>query len=939
MNITFKTVSMRNFLSYGNNTTVVEFTNVGTTLIMGENLDDTTEGVGGNGTGKAQPLHCKVKTPIGWTTIGECKVGDIVSTPNGKTANIIGVYPQGIRPTYKITFSDGRTTEADEDHLWEVFSHRWDQSGKRGTRTLTTKQIIPLIEEWKNKNPRYSIFVPKIQPDKTTPPSDFMIHPYLLGSLLGDGCMSGGYILFTSADSHSIDRIESLLLPHKQHLVQYGKKSPNYDWILVNNIKGSHNLLSIRRQLSQLGILHTKSSTKFIPTEYLINSNYDQKLELLQGLMDTDGTVGKTKNISFSSSSNQLAQDVQYLIRSIGGTAKISKRLPFYKNQNSERVEGQLSYEVSIQVPNPHILFTLPRKLEKLSIGHTQYANSGLRIDMVEYLGEKETQCIMIDSPEHLYITDDFIVTHNTTILNALVYTLFDKPVSNISKDKLVNNINNKNMEVSVEFDIGDDVYLIKRERKSKNGNNVYFYINGEDKTLDSVTNTNKYIEEVIGISYDLFVRIVVFSATLNPFLDLPKAEQAGMFERLVGLTVLADKAVALKELIKDTENSLKIKKTRLDLIQQEHIRHNSQITNTKTRISNWEDTTKNKITELQAQLSKIKGVDLEKQQEIHDKLTEVNLQLVVDIGQFDKLENSIKSNKAQITKYTKELEQLQSHKCPYCLQDYNDVETKLNELSSSVSTLTNTNEQLLIELSEVDSAIEALENIQNNLKPQLTSPNIKDLLKIQNQSSAIEANIDTLLSSTNPHTEALDELINIKLDSIDFSEVNILTKEVEHQKLLLKLLTKRDSFVRKMLLNKYIPYLNTRLQYYLSEMLLRHTVEFTHEMTANISQFGNTLDFGNLSAGQKARVNLALSLSFSDVLQRLHTKVNIWMLDEVLDVGLDAVGIQAAAKVIKRRAKEEELSTYIISHREEARHIFDNTLTIQMKQGFSYIP
>ncbi len=151
-------------------------------------------------------------------------------------------------------------------------------------------------------------------------------------------------------------------------------------------------------------------------------------------------------------------------------------------------------------------------------------------------------------------------------------------------------------------------------------------------------------------------------------------------------------------------------------------------------------------------------------------------------------------------------------------------------------------------------------------------------------------------------------------------------------------MLTKKDSFVRKALLNKNIPFLNQRLAHYLGDLGLSHTVEFTHEMTAHISQFGRPMDFGNLSNGQAARVNIALSFAFRDVLQSLHEKINICMLDEVLDVGLDPVGVQAAAKMLTRKARDENLALFIISHRDEIDGAFDRKLIIQMSKGFSYI-
>ena len=189
-----------------------------------------------------------------------------------------------------------------------------------------------------------------------------------------------------------------------------------------------------------------------------------------------------------------------------------------------------------------------------------------------------------------------------------------------------------------------------------------------------------------------------------------------------------------------------------------------------------------------------------------------------------------------------------------------------------------------------------------------------------------------------NPFIEPLEELEAVELDKLNMGMINGLNTYADHQRFLLKLLTKKDSFVRKALINKNIPFLNRRLSHYLMDLGLPHTVEFTHEMTAEISQFGRPLDFGNLSNGQRARVNLALSFAFRDVLQSLHEHINVCMLDEVLDVGLDAIGVQSAARMLKRKARDEKLSLYIISHRDEIDGAFDHTMTVQMSKGFSFI-
>ena len=219
-----------------------------------------------------------------------------------------------------------------------------------------------------------------------------------------------------------------------------------------------------------------------------------------------------------------------------------------------------------------------------------------------------------------------------------------------------------------------------------------------------------------------------------------------------------------------------------------------------------------------------------------------------------------------------------------------------------------------------------------------ITVTDLEELIDIKNQSATFQDRIDELNNAANPFVEPYEELEAMDLDQLDYDEINEMTKLIEHQKFLLKLLTKKDSFVRKALLHKNIPFLNSRLQMYLQELGLPHNVEFAQELTAEISQFGRPLEFGNLSNGQRARVNIALSFAFRDVLQKLHTKINICMLDEVLDVGLDAIGVQAAAKMLKKKGRDDGTSVYIISHRDEIDSAFDNRMTVQMSKGFSYI-
>lgn len=533
-----------------------------------------------------------------------------------------------------------------------------------------------------------------------------------------------------------------------------------------------------------------------------------------------------------------------------------------------------------------------------------------------------------------------------TVLLNALAYSVYDKPISNISKDNLVNNINKKNMEVTIEFEKDGIEYKIHRARKMKAGaagNHVHFYENGKDITPDSVSNTNTLIEKIIGIPYELFVRIVAFSATHVPFLDLPvrshyAANQTDIIEELFDLKTLSEKATLLKEQIKATELSLDTQTSRTEQLEKEHARHEKQLASAQRRVEAWVDTNADEIVEIETKLKKIANVDIDEQRVLHDELSVIDAELREAMNEQRGVERKIKELSKTITTTQQELEHLRDAKCPYCLQEYKDADAKIKELERTAAASDSDLAGSESELAEVDDRVESLAHRHKEIKAKLTVNNLDELLEIKSKADHYRSRVKELKAANNPFVEPLEELEEVELDEIDMSAINELKSKIDHQKFLLKLLTKKDSFVRKALLNKNIPYLNQRLAQYLTDLGLPHTVEFTHEMTASISQFGRPMDFGNLSNGQRARVNLALSFAFRDVLQSMHEHINVCMLDEVLDVGLDTVGVQNAARMLKRKAREEKISVYIISHRDEIDSAFDHKMIVQMSKGFSYL-
>lgn len=934
--ITFKSLSMRNFLSFGNVPTIINLERPGTTLVNGEDLDNTACGVGANGVGKEQPIYSKIKTPSGWTTMGEVAEGDNILAPDGTVTTVTGVFPQGVKTIYRVTFGDGRSADAGGEHLWKVFSHRWGKSGTRGEKIITTTELSKYLDECKERNhkPWYNVFVPTVShadiADATLP-----INPYLLGALLGDGCLSTPQPRFSTEDAEVVEKLQKIL-EHTDAIIKKDTGSPDYR---INGVKWS-------RPLSELGLLGTKSNNKFIPDVYLHQTSKRQKLQLLQGLLDTDGTVGKTHNVSFCSVSQQLAEGVQYLVRSLGGSATIAERYPHYTNNNGDKVPGQVAYNVSIHYNNPHELFTLQRKLVRLSPGKMQYADAGLRVVSVECVGEYEAKCIMVSHSDHLYITDDFIVTHNTVVLNALVYALYDKPVSNISKDNLVNNINKKNMEVTIEFVKNGKEYLIQRARKMKAGavgNYVHLYENSKDITPDNVHNTNAHIERILGIPYELFVRIAAFSAERVPFLELPirshyQANQTDIIEELFDLKTLSEKANLLKEVIRDAERQVEVLVRHIDQLEREYGRHAKQLESAQNRVVAWTSQNKKEIVDIQKKLKRLEDVDVDQQRSLHEELADIDNQLRETLNEQRQIEREIKEATKQKKSKEGEIEHLKEEKCPYCNQQYKDAGRKIHECKEKVDNAITELEMADKKLEEVDGRVELLTSRHKTIKSEIVVQDLDELLEIKSKADHYQQRLVELQQMNNPFIEPLKELQDVELEPIDKQKLNDLKTKIDHQKFLLKLLTKKDSFVRKALLNKNIPFLNQRLAHYLTDLGLPHTVEFTHEMTANISQFGRPMDFGNLSAGQRARVNLALSFAFRDALQSLHEHINICMLDEVLDVGLDSVGVTNAARMLKRKARDEKISIYIISHRDEIDSAFDRIMTVQMSKGFSFI-
>jgi phosphate starvation-inducible protein PhoH len=364
---------------------------------------------GSAGTGKAQPLDSKIRTPYGWSSMGSMSVGDEVVTPKGTTTFVTGVYPQGVKDVYKVTFSDGRSARCCENHLWKVTHYRW-----KSPKVLSLKEILEL----QSTSLWVGLKIPMVSPELAED-SDLPLDPYLLGFLIGDGCLMGG-VKFSNGD-------ESVISGIKNHLPKGVRINhlKGYDYSIVSTEGRGNVVLDAARDLSLYG---KKSYEKYVPHQYLLASP-NQKLELLRGLMDTDGSGGSTP--SFSTTSKSLADSVVDIVRSLGGKAKVSARQTKY-TYKGEKKNGRVSYRVSIRYDNPKDLFKYAKFKKDSCTDNYQYKGCGLGISAVEFVGREECQCISVLDEDHLYITDDYIVTHNTYV--SATYAANEYQLKNINK-------------------------------------------------------------------------------------------------------------------------------------------------------------------------------------------------------------------------------------------------------------------------------------------------------------------------------------------------------------------------------------------------------------------------------------------------------------------------------------------------------------------------
>jgi phosphate starvation-inducible protein PhoH and related proteins len=370
--------------------------------------------------GRSQPLDSLLMTPRGWRQMGEIQIGDKVIGSNGKATEVIGVFPQGKKQVYRLTMTDGATTLACSEHLWQVKTLE-DKRRDKPARVLETQEIIGNFR----RNNQYRYELPMISEPVYFDYKEVPLEPYALGLLLGDGCITGKTSpSFCTKDAELVSSLELSLAGMNLSL----KRKTEIDLVISKAPKpgsGGSSPNFLTRTLRELNLLGTGSSTKFIPENYLYNSA-EIRTALLQGLLDSDGgpvtQKGRTCRIHYSTTSEKLKNDVIFLVQSLGGVANWRKRKAEGRNPGFANGRPVLyrndAYILDIRLPENIKPFRLERKAkiyDKFGGGRPMRF-----IKNIEYVGEMETQCISVSAIDSLYLTDDFILTHNT-LNNAFI--------------------------------------------------------------------------------------------------------------------------------------------------------------------------------------------------------------------------------------------------------------------------------------------------------------------------------------------------------------------------------------------------------------------------------------------------------------------------------------------------------------------------------------
>jgi DNA repair exonuclease SbcCD ATPase subunit len=533
--------------------------------------------------------------------------------------------------------------------------------------------------------------------------------------------------------------------------------------------------------------------------------------------------------------------------------------------------------------------------------------------------------------------------TGKTTIINGLSYAIYGNALTNIKKDNLVNKINNKGMLCTVSFEKDGVDYHIERGRKP---NVLKFSVNGHEQSTQETDEaqgdsreTQKAIEEIFGMTHDMFKHLVALNTYTEPFLSMKAADQRAIIEQLLGITQLSEKAEALKEQIKNSKDTIATENTRIETIKASNDRIQQSIDALERKARLWTEQNEVNVTNLAKAIDKLLDINIDNEIASHRALDAYNAKRK-SINELNNWINRCLLDEAREVKdmyrLKAEIASLENHTCHSCGQGFHDdkqvalLEKKRKDLQETALQALSTNTQWI----EHTDALAKLGELGEC--PTVVYDNLEQALNHKSTLSSLERDLEVRASETNPYTEQIEELKKTAVQEINYESVNELVRVKDHQEFLHKLLTNKDSFIRKRIIDQNLAYLNQRLTYYLDRIGLPHTVEFQNDLSVIITQLGQDLDFDNLSRGERNRLILSLSWAFRDVWENLYQAINLLFIDELVDSGMDASGVESSIAVLKKMTRERNKNVFLISHRDDLTSRVNHVLKVIKENGFT---
>jgi len=531
--------------------------------------------------------------------------------------------------------------------------------------------------------------------------------------------------------------------------------------------------------------------------------------------------------------------------------------------------------------------------------------------------------------------------TGKTTIINALSYALYGQALTNIKRNNLINKTNSKGMLVTLHFEKDGQDYRIERGRSP---NVLKFFINEHEQELTDESQgdsrkTQESINDLLGMSHDMFKHVVALNTYSEPFLSMRANDQRAIIEQLLGITLLTEKADALKDQIKFTKDSITEETLKIDAIKSANEKIEASINGLFSRQRAWIAKKEQDILKLQQGIEELEKVDIDQELDAHEKLanwTEMNNAILALNKEKSTLESALLRATKSVEKAEKDIADLDDATCYTCGQALHEdkkieiEKRKTKELNDAIAYQTEVADKL-------EDVLKGLTDIGDiNGKPNTFYETAKEAYDHRSNVDNLKQAFDNKKQEDDPYQAQIDDLKETALQEIDWTPVNELTSYKEHQEFLLKLLTNKDSFIRKKIIDQNLAYLNNRLTYYLDRLGLPHQVVFQNDLNVEITQLGQDLDFDNLSRGERNRLILGLSFAFRDVWESLYQNVNLLFIDELIDSGMDTAGVENSLGILKKMTRERNKNIFLISHKDELVGRVNHVLKVIKENGFT---